>query len=246
MSAKSEILENACPYGVYPQRCETYPACVCGRHVARAAENSRQLEEKRTQESKNAKPEITYLEGGRMTMPDFGARWSNVRLEVRCCCDAGRLMGWVDVPYDDLQRVLFNKRITLRQFSTRVEAMFARIEESNPYVASPPRAHQTDITLEVEEIVNASSFGRERYYAIKSHDVPIEELTRIPNFKPARPDMMMITPRDLELGLSGTGITGIIVDEYERIRSCVLCGKTLLPGYNHATCEECVASGKLL
>lgn len=38
---------DLCPYGVYVLKCQKYPECVCGRHIARAKENSEQLEEKR-------------------------------------------------------------------------------------------------------------------------------------------------------------------------------------------------------
>lgn len=186
------------------------------------------------------KPEITYLEGGRMTVPDFGPRKSNVRLEVRCCCDAGKLIGWVDVPIDDLRSVIARKEIILRQFDTCVDAAFAR-KESHPL--SSRRTHKAEIALEVAEIINNTTWGRERYYAIKSHDVPIKELTRVPNFRPAQAHAM---PGLVKPGLAGMEVTGFLFDEYDFVHKCALCDKLLPIGYDHRTCEECVASGKLL
>jgi hypothetical protein len=139
-----------------------------------------------------------------------------VRLEVRCCCDAGRMVGWVDVPYAELSAAIARRRVTLRQFATSVQAAFARIEEHNGNAISPPRTHQATLTFEVEELVNTSSWGPERYYAVKSHDVPLDELMRVPNFRPARPaDIARVTPHNLPRGMSGSQVTGVIFDELE-------------------------------
>lgn len=36
---------DLCPYGVYVLKCQKYPECVCGRHIARAKENRKQMED---------------------------------------------------------------------------------------------------------------------------------------------------------------------------------------------------------
>lgn len=42
--------DEVCPYGVYVLKCETYPGCVCGRHIARAAQQGEQTERNRVAE----------------------------------------------------------------------------------------------------------------------------------------------------------------------------------------------------
>lgn len=93
------------------------------------------------------------------------------RLDVRCCCDAGKLLGYLDVKDEDASpwRVL--------RF-----ARYASPFSDSVAVSSPDAVDVQIVTLEVADCWLP---GRDRFLAVKSNDTPIEVLRELPNFTEA-------------------------------------------------------------
>lgn len=92
-----------------------------------------------------------------------------MRLEVRCCCDPGKLLGWLDVRQGDC---LPGAKIKLALLNR------ARLEFGTPVREQlGPRA----IVLTVAWI---TSNQRDAFLALKSDDTPIDVLRRCPAFMP--------------------------------------------------------------
>ncbi len=94
-----------------------------------------------------------------------------MRLEVRCCCTPGKLLGWIDWP-DDMRSSVRLPVVS----SMTVEEGFLKISgdmtESVPYESA---------------VLTLCDFRKEAlsrpYKAVKSNDVPIEVLRKIPGFQ---------------------------------------------------------------
>lgn len=80
-----------------------------------------------------------------------------MKAEVRCCCTPRKLLGWLEVPTLDADRVVFWLRFAMDRWE------------------DPPRR----IELPIAEFIDER---KERRRAIKAEGVPIELLRRIPGF----------------------------------------------------------------
>ncbi len=88
-------------------------------------------------------------------------------LEVRCCCDPGKLLGYLQVPDESAHngvRLLYHVPLP--------------VSWQDP--AEPPRPVRP-IELEVRVV----QVGFRRYLAVRSNDHPLETLLRLPWFRPA-------------------------------------------------------------
>jgi hypothetical protein len=94
-----------------------------------------------------------------------------IELEVRCCCDAQKLYGHLQVP-----RLRPGQRsVTFRWYD---RPGFATVVDAFNDVPAP-RART--VLLPLAEIV----IDGDRYLAIKSDDMPLDELRKIPGFRAA-------------------------------------------------------------
>jgi hypothetical protein len=85
-----------------------------------------------------------------------------VKLEVRCCCQPQKLLGWLEVPDPNARRVMF-----------RLSARFGYCDPG-----SPPSVVQFDIAT--------IHFADGRHYrAVKAEGAPLELLRRIRSFREA-------------------------------------------------------------
>jgi len=91
------------------------------------------------------------------------------RLEVRCCCQPNKLLGWL---YADADRDVVLSRLV----SPSPVPLMTDANSRVPIV--PERCHQ--ITMEIATIALGEGF--QPYRAIKAEGVPIETLRRIPGF----------------------------------------------------------------
>lgn len=97
-------------------------------------------------------------------------------LEVRCCCDAGKLLGYLPVRDELLEAGL---RFTARLPPTRAPvlsgcAVRAAIQEESMVTSGDA------IALSIGQVF---ANNREYKLAVKSNDYPIETLRRIPGFR---------------------------------------------------------------
>jgi hypothetical protein len=96
------------------------------------------------------------------------------RVEVRCCCDPGKLLGTVEVPSDFV--VAPGRRLKFAWFEARYPPF------TDPSL--PPRSAEV-IELEIGEVI----FPVTRFnipattFAFKSNDIPIERLKKIPSWR---------------------------------------------------------------
>ncbi len=90
------------------------------------------------------------------------------RVEVRCCCDAGKLLGWIELPEHCLYA---GNALTFPINGQRtVHLELAKVSIPPPF----------DVVLSLassDEIMPTS------HLAIKNHDLPIEVLRQIPGFE---------------------------------------------------------------
>jgi len=88
------------------------------------------------------------------------------RMEVRCCCQPKKRLGWLDV------------------FWSELEAKMVRRIEHIPFPASLEDAPQPSETIKeiCLPIVDIHIPGVGKYLAIKSEDTPIETLRKINGF----------------------------------------------------------------
>lgn len=104
-----------------------------------------------------------------------------MRLEVRCCCQPQKLLGWIDVP---------DRQVVMGQ-ALRLPYRRPIYEGISPTAAMPPR-----MTSAADEVVThlqlyvgriASPERPRGYLAVKAEGVPIETLRQIVGFKEAAP-----------------------------------------------------------
>lgn len=89
-------------------------------------------------------------------------------IEVRCCCDAGKIMGWLTTEKElKLGEVLVFR--VLKDMNT----------DHYPDIASK----EITISLTVSSVYTLMTAERLKV-ALKSNDYPIEELAQIPGFVP--------------------------------------------------------------
>ena len=103
-----------------------------------------------------------------------------MKYEVRCCCDAEKLLGWMDLELNGLTRCAFP--IPMERFDPRPDR-FGVVHQFGK-VALP--------------VVTVRLHDRE-YKAIKADGVPVETLRRIPAFIDANPEWISLD--DLRLRL---------------------------------------------
>jgi hypothetical protein len=92
-----------------------------------------------------------------------------VRLPVYCCCDPSLFLGTIDWPSD-----------VLVEGQRRTFAL-QRLLTFNPFVSAPPAPLAR---VELEVATHSGPGGRK--FAVKSNDVPIEDLVEIPGFRIAK------------------------------------------------------------
>ena len=90
------------------------------------------------------------------------------KLEVRCCCDPGLLLGWLKVPTD---RVFIGSRV----------AWMVR-EPFNPLLSPDDPIVAEKVELEVARIETHYPVTKS-WLALKSNDTPIETLMKLPGFE---------------------------------------------------------------
>lgn len=96
-------------------------------------------------------------------------------VEVRCCCDAGKLLGWLEV---DLDRYKGQKYINFPMILIPNEVA-GTIEAS--YKISDKVFK--DVTLELAKFQKGDPDGGQTSIALKDLNHPIETLRMIPGFK---------------------------------------------------------------
>jgi len=111
-----------------------------------------------------------------------------VRVEVRCCCDPGKLLGWVDLPgvphVNEGDRFVFrlnaDRLLQAKPASPYLEsALMGRVEKLELSVAF---WHQWHEALDVCGGAARTMIGG---LAFRSDDTPIETLRRIIGFQEA-------------------------------------------------------------
>jgi hypothetical protein len=101
------------------------------------------------------------------------------QLQVRCCCDPAKLLGWVTV---DASQVYEGNRI---QFLLRTEYTLVRLAGNDLYIRQP-----AVLELEVASWESGCEFGTfTGGLALRSDDTPLELLRRIPSWVEA-PDTL--------------------------------------------------------
>lgn len=93
-----------------------------------------------------------------------------MKIEVRCCCQPKKLLGWIDV---DPRAV---RRGAVIHFAIPPSAML--LSGKPEIVNTPP----VDVTLPVEAIGEYLDDQPVTHLALKSEETPIEVLRRIPGF----------------------------------------------------------------
>jgi len=88
-------------------------------------------------------------------------------VQVRCCCDPGRLLGWVPLPFG-----------ARREPGVLVSFKLPIVLEWRPLPESPVVRDPGVVQLELAEYAQ----GEERGLAFKSNDLPLEQLQAIPGF----------------------------------------------------------------
>jgi hypothetical protein len=92
-----------------------------------------------------------------------------MKIEVRCCCQPQKLLGWLPVDPKDVRRGAVINFTIIRSFANFL---------SDETVAVTPPAR---VALPVEDFHPG---GLARYYpALKSEETPIEVLRKIPGFE---------------------------------------------------------------
>lgn len=98
---------------------------------------------------------------------------AGVRLEVRCCCQPQKLLGWLTVPDARRKSVAFRlSQRVYRLVGHRLVGHAASIE---------PRT----VVLPIEQINYEVAGVEVSYRAIKAEGAPLELLRRIPQFEEA-------------------------------------------------------------
>lgn len=94
----------------------------------------------------------------------------NRRLEVRCCCIPGKLLGWYDVP----QYVQLKDGVSFQTFYL------------TPVISEPVRDIDTPIEIATLTLCNFTNEAGRTYLAIKDNGIPWEKLKRLRDFIPVR------------------------------------------------------------
>lgn len=91
-----------------------------------------------------------------------------IRLEVRCCCDPSKLLGYLQVP----------ARLAYTGAKIGIPVLEGLLLEAG----QEPRAQYGRIDLEVGRVCAEGERG-EGHLAVKSNDTSIEALRKIPGFE---------------------------------------------------------------
>lgn len=94
-----------------------------------------------------------------------------MRIEVRCCCNPVKLVGWIDI---DAENKSYISIAVYPETDTISILMDADLNISMP--------RQIDLRMEMYKPED----GSEPYLALKAEDIPIETLRKIPGFIEAR------------------------------------------------------------
>lgn len=114
-----------------------------------------------------------------------------MKVEVRCCCDPGKLLGWIELKVPALREGdVFKFPLSDAPRSTEElvlgVARFQQPMEQGPEALSLPVAHFTVYQPARGFGFFGALLGDTRYLerglALKSNDAPIETLRRIPGF----------------------------------------------------------------
>jgi len=114
------------------------------------------------------------MDDGSLVRPIAGM---DMKLEVRCCCDPMKLMGWIPVPYEG-QNIPRSIRIPLLMERARPIAGLA--------------TQNSDIVMLVERFAYGEAA---RALAFKADGIPVETLRRIQGFVEATPENLAIEIR---------------------------------------------------
>lgn len=88
-----------------------------------------------------------------------------IRLEVRCCCQPRRLLGWVEVPDPNAPRV--------------------RLLRLNPLITAGPLTTELSQVIELP-IETMDAPGRRPWRAVKAEGLRVEDLRTVFGFTEAR------------------------------------------------------------
>ncbi len=96
-------------------------------------------------------------------------------LEVRCCCDPGKLLGYLQLPDDQCRP---GKRLRYHVVELPPPGLAWRLDAGELPATNVAR----EVVLSVEHLAGAGGW----YLAVKSNDYPPETLQRVPGFRAAR------------------------------------------------------------
>lgn len=106
-----------------------------------------------------------------------------MRAEIRCCCDPGKLLGWVELRQEqiregDVLSFILRPVVSVLSLGSAADAPVSAPER----LTLPVAFWQGDI---YDIGVGEYAWKREMGLALKSNDTPIETLRRIPSFQEA-------------------------------------------------------------